>query len=168
MSGISPIDREIRGIHVLVGIVAFFLAVATVDAVMIYRAVSTFSGTDTQDAYRKGLAYNARIAEEGVQNARDWRTEHTFDAATGAFRVTIKDRTGSGVDGLAVAARIGRPATSQFDRDLALKSEGSGVYAATIDGLSDGTWVMVLDASYGDAPQNNLLYRAKVRLWKQP
>ncbi len=161
-------DWEIRGVHVLVGIVGFFLTVAAVDAVMIYRAVSTFSGTDTQDAYRKGLAYNARIAEEGVQNARDWKVEHAFDTATGAFSVIFKDRTDSTVDGLIITARVGRPATNQFDRDISLTPEGGGRYAATISGLTEGTWVLILEANDANAPQTNTLYRAKVRLWKQP
>src|SRR4051794_24048366 len=44
-------SREVTGRMVLVGLVAFFAAVAGVNAVMIWAAVSTFGGVETESSY---------------------------------------------------------------------------------------------------------------------
>ena len=42
---------------------------------MIYKALTTFGGVETPDAYRKGLAYNQRIAAEEAQAGLGWHDE---------------------------------------------------------------------------------------------
>jgi nitrogen fixation protein FixH len=156
----------ISGRHVLVAMVAFFCTVTAVDGVMIYKAVSTFGG-DTADAYRIGLNYNQRIAEEQSQDQLGWTQTVAYEAADSRLSVTLKDRDGRGIDNLNLTATIGRPATSTSDRDLKLTSVGDGKYRASLPDLPEGTWAIDLTASKGDAG-NRIVYRSKVRLWKQP
>ncbi|WP_045838010.1 FixH family protein [Hyphomicrobium sp. 99] len=157
----------INGWHVLFGMIAFFLIVTAVDGVMIYKAVSTFGG-DTPDAYRTGLLYNQRIAEERRQDERGWTESTKFDGRTGTFSVTLKDHAGHGVDGLQITGTIGRPATDIADHNLVLTAAGGGTYSTVVPNLSEGTWDISLVASQGDGAQRSIVYRAKARLWKQP
>ena len=124
--------------------------VTAVDGVMIYDALSTFGG-DTPDAYRTGLLYNQRIAEERRQDELGWTESTNFDNATGVFSVTLKDRDGRGVEDLQIAATVGRPATDIADHKLVLAAAGGGVYSAVVPNLAEGTWDVSLVASQGDA-----------------
>jgi nitrogen fixation protein FixH len=162
-----PVRSGINGWHVLFGMIAFFVTVTAVDGVMIYDAISTFGG-DTPDAYRTGLLYNQRIADERRQDELGWTEATKFDSATDVFTVTLKDREGRGIDDLQMTGSIGRPATDVADRNLVLAAEGEGAYTVTLPNLAEGNWDISLFASQGDAARRSVVYRSKVRLWKQP
>lgn len=169
MKQTSPVQSGLSGWHVLFGMIAFFLTVTAVDSVMVYKAVSTFGG-DTPDAYRTGLLYNQRIAEERRQDELGWTQTTTFDSANSVFSLRLKNRDGRGVDGLHVAGSVGRPATDVADHNLALTAAGDGVYTITLPNLAEGNWDISLLARQGDVSQGSgtVVYRSKVRLWKQP
>lgn len=169
MKQMNPAQYGLNGWHVLFSMIAFFLAVIAVNGVMIYKAVSTFGG-DTPDAYRTGLLYNQRIADERRQNELGWAEAITFDNASDILHLTLKDRGGSGVDSLHVTGTIGRPTTDVADRNLVLTAAGDGVYAIKLSNLAEGEWDVSLIASQIDAHDgnSNVVYRSKVRLWKRP
>lgn len=47
----------------LLGLILFFLAVATVDGYFVYKALSTHTGVVVDKPYERGLKYNEIIAE---------------------------------------------------------------------------------------------------------
>ena len=51
--------------------VAGFVVVVAVNAVMLTLALGTFNGLSTDGAYDRGLAYNQTLAAEAAQQARD-------------------------------------------------------------------------------------------------
>ncbi|RUO98503.1 FixH family protein [Hyphomicrobium sp.] len=157
----------INGWHVLFGMIAFFLTVTAVNGVMIYDAISTFGG-DTPDAYRTGLHYNQRIAQQRQQDQLSWTEESKFDTSTGIFSTTLKDRDGHGLSGLSVKGSVGRPATDRADRAIIFNEIGSGTYRVNLTDLSPGTWDLSFFVSETDAKPENVVYRSKARLWKQP
>jgi nitrogen fixation protein FixH len=157
----------INGWHVLFGMIAFFVAVSAVNGVMIYKAVQTFSG-ETPDAYRAGLAYNDRIAEERRQEQLGWKEVSKFDDATGKFSIALQDRDGLGVDGLQITAMVSRPATDRADHTITLAAAGSGSYVAVLPDLAEGAWELSLSANRAGDARRDVVYRSKVRLWKQP
>jgi nitrogen fixation protein FixH len=167
MTSLAKDQSGIRGWHVLVAMLAFFVTVTAVNSVMIYDALSTFGG-DTPDAYRAGLAYNQRIAEQAAQDRLGWTETSAFDAAKSEFRFTLKDRDGQGIDGLRVTASVGRPATDVFDHEIPLRAEGQGTYVGTLTGITEGTWLASVAASRDEGGHGDIVYRSKVRLWKQP
>lgn len=164
----APAARPLRGAHVIGGFVAFFVALAAIDAVLIFLAVSTFGGLETSDAYRKGLAYNATIAEAGAQAARGWSDVTAIDRTTGALETEIRDRDGHGVINLAVVARIGRAATNSFDRTIVLEPVGAGRYAAPVADLAAGGWIAAIEARSTGRTERPVVYRSKARVWRQP
>lgn len=160
-------EFRITGRHVLVATVGFFLTIATVDGIMIYQAVSTFGGLETQDAYRKGLTYNRRIAESAAQEQLGWSQVVAFDASAGTLSVTLKDRDGKPVEGMSLSAKVGRPATNAYDRGITLEDNGAGVYEAAVAGLGNGTWTVEVAARGSRNPEAAVVYQSKARVWKQ-
>ncbi len=167
MTQAASVQNGIRGWHVLFGMIAFFVIVTAVNSVMIYKALATFSG-ETPDAYRSGLDYNQRIAEARTQAKLGWTEATKFDASTGTFTVTLKDRDGHGVDGLQVTAAVGRLATDVADHDFTLTPGGNGSYSVVIPNLAEGAWEVAWAASKGQGRDRDIVYRSKGSLWKQP
>jgi nitrogen fixation protein FixH len=168
MSHVSDTPRRsfrLTGRHVIGGWIAFFAAVAATDAVLIFLAVSTFSGLETPDAYRKGLAYNGNLAAARAQDDRGWREQVALSADGAHLAIAIVDRDGRGVDDLRVTAQIGRPATTGADRRLTFSSDGAGRYTASTTDLGPGTWIASIEARAADG-SSDILLRGKARLWK--
>jgi nitrogen fixation protein FixH len=163
----TPGGRTLSGRHVLLAFVGFFAIVFAANGLMIYQAVSTFGGLDTADAYRKGLAYNERIAAAAAQAARGWSDKLDYGADTKRLRVFLSDRSGAAVSGLRVTAELKRPATNRFDQQLFLAQTGPGVYEVDAPGLEAGWWTVGLRAL---APEGDdaALYESRRRLWIKP
>lgn len=120
------------------------LVVIAVNIVMITYAIGTFPGLETDDAYRKGLAYNQTLAAARVQEARGWHVDVRYapagtaaaagaaaaaaDAHEGELVVTVVDKAGQPLYGLDVTAALVRPTREGFDRSLALEPGAAGEY----------------------------------------
>jgi len=151
---------------VLIVFLGFFATVFLVNGIMVYEALSTFAGLETADSYRKGLAYNARIAEGAAQAQRGWRDRLAYVSDTQRVRIDIADPAGAGVPGLAITGEIGRAATDRFDRKLAFVETGPGAYEADAAGLEPGWWTVDIEGRGGAA--GDVLYEARERLWIKP
>jgi nitrogen fixation protein FixH len=162
----SSSHGTLNGRHVLLTFIGFFLIVFAVNGIMVYKAESTFAGLDTDDPYRKGLDYNERIAVAAAQSRLGWRDQTDYVPATRHLRVTLTDKAGGAVSGLAVTAELERPATSRFDQKLPLTQTGPGIYEADVSGLDAGTWTVDVRARNGE--DDAALYEARRRLWIKP
>lgn len=161
--------RTLSGRHVLFGLIAFFAIVFIADAYMIYKAVSTFGGLEIEDAYRKGLAYNDRIAAADMQAKTGWRDRVEYLPQTERLRVSLLDRDGTGVSGLTITASIGRPATNRFDRELSFVPTGPGTYETAVPAIESGWWTVAMLATRSTRDhRNETVYEAKRRLWIKP
>src|SRR5262245_30122302 len=65
-------EFQVTGRMVLAALLGFFGLVAGVNAAMIYAAVSTFGGVETESSYRAGLAFAREAATVAAQDARHW------------------------------------------------------------------------------------------------
>jgi nitrogen fixation protein FixH len=158
----SNADPVIKGRHVLLGLIAFFGVMLLANAILLYLAVTTYSGGDTSNAYQKGLHYNATLEAAKLQSERGWRTELAYDDRTRRLILKVLDRTAAPVTGLHVAVSLERPATDRNDRKVALKELGEGIYAAAID-LAPGAWVVAIVSRPGRKGGDSA-YRLKQRL----
>lgn len=172
MSSASSLPRSrrrgLRGGHVLLVFIGFFVTVFLVNGVMIYEALSTFGGLETPDAYRKGLAYNERIAKGAAQAQRGWHDSLAYVPEMQRVRVDVTDPGGAGVPGLVISGEIGRPATDRFDRRLDFTQTGPGTYEADAAGLEPGWWTVDLEARKSASAGGEVLYEARERLWIKP
>lgn len=154
--------REITGRTVLVCFVAFFALIAAVNAVMIRFAVTTFAGTETDSAYRAGLAYNGEEAAANTQDALRWTVDGAFarDAAGEAvLTIDVKDARRAPVTGVEVSARLAHPLNSRLDRRFVLNRTATGAYRGSTD-AEPGKWTLTLEVTRDQAR----LYRSVSRL----
>ncbi len=161
-SGSSP---EISGRHALLGFIAFFSVVFLANGVMLYWALVTHAGVETRDAYRKGLAYNARIAEADRQRTRGWRDDVSIIPGKQQLQVAMSTSDGTPVTGLIVTAMLGRPATSRFDSSLRFREAKPGRYVTAMSKLGKGNWLVIVEARQRAGENARVIYRAKRRLW---
>lgn len=140
----SPTGFRVRGVHVLAMFVGFFLVVIAVDTVFTVMAIRTFPGQVSGTPYEDGVAYNRKLAQLSAQARLGWRAS-AQGGEGGAVEVRIQDRDGAPVSGLAVQARLERPATEAGRKTTALAETAPGTYVARVDGLS-GAWDLSLVA----------------------
>lgn len=157
----------LRGGHVLAIFLGFFITVVAVDGLMIYQAVSTFGGLETQDAYRKGLAYNQRIAQDAEQSLAGWRDEVKVVGSPHRLHVALRDQSAAAIAGKRLIATVGRPATERFDMTLELVEISPGIYEAALPAASEGSWIVDLSA-YDANASGSPLYQARRRAWIGP
>lgn len=165
----SPDEQGLRGRHVLGAMVAFFAVIVVADAIMIYKAVSTFGGVDNTNAYRDGLAYNTRIASAERQAALGWHDTIELLSDPARLRVSLKDASGTAPAVTTVEATLGRPATNSVDKLLRLAEVVPGVFEAPVgDDLGPGAWIATVRAFHGNTTTTEPVYQMRRRLWIAP
>jgi nitrogen fixation protein FixH len=162
-------DRSpgLTGRHVLAILLGFFAFIFVVNGVFMYAALSTNSGLDEQDSFRKGLSYNDRIADDARQLSLGWTSSVELVADGSALSLAVTDRDGKPVTGLEIEGVLGRPATSTFDHKLKLAETAPGRYAAALKGVGEGTWAAEIQGTRKGAGDAVVLHLHK-RLWVKP
>lgn len=134
--------------------VASFVIVAAVNGVFIYFASVSWTGLQTEDAYEKGLAYNATIDAAKAQEKLGWKASVSFDALGengGRLTVDLADRDGAPIDGASVHGLAVRPTREGLDQEINLAAVGRGRYAADIELPLPGVWDIKLSARRDNA-----------------
>lgn len=152
---------EIRGRHVLLSIVLFFVFVFAVDGAFMYFAIRTFPGQTVDNPYEAGLAYNRDLAARRAQAALGWRAEVTPREA-GVIDVAFRDREGRPVAGLDISAKLERPATEAGRIEPAFREIGPGLYRAAT-GAAPGGWDLTVSAA--DAAGRNFGFEHRL-VWR--
>ena len=161
--------REITGRHVLWAMIIFFGLIFAANGAFLYEALSTYSGVVSNEPYRKGLAYNERIAADKVQQALGWNSEIALTESGDGLDIVLNDRNGNPVTGLGFDGRIGRPATQAMDVTLDIKESAPGRYKAAFARLADGAWEVELAAKELTRNGDKIVWRAKKRIrWTTP
>lgn len=164
--------RETRGLsgrHVLFAMLAFFGVVVVADAIMIYKAVSTFGGVDNANAYRDGLSYNTRIARAERQSALGWSETVEIVPGPARLRVSIAGAAGTAPAPARMEAVVGRPATNRADTRLQLVQVAPGVFEAPVGrDLEPGAWIATVRAFEAGAGAAEPVFQARRRLWIAP
>ena len=147
----------LNGRRVLAIFLGFFAVIFLANGSMVYVALDTFTGLDTEDAYRKGRGYNDILADAERQRALGWRANVTTQTRAGPedpfstqITVTMTDAGGQPLDGLHVSATFRRPAYAGEDRSLTLKSQGYGLYRGAVGLPAPGNWQLRLAATRAD------------------
>lgn len=154
--------RELTGKTVLICFVGFFGIVATVNAIMIRAAVTTFAGTETASAYKAGLGYKNEEAAAAAQAKLDWHVDGRFlHVASGEtiLTVDVKDKSQLPVYGIAVAARLAHPLNARLDRALELARMADGSFRGAAEAAA-GQWTLTIDVTR----DGERLYRTKSRV----
>jgi nitrogen fixation protein FixH len=149
MTASSPTPRPITGRFVLIAVVSFFLVVIGVNVVMMQLAIATLPGTEVDNAYSAGLAYQHEIEAAQQQRMRNWNVEaHVERNPDGAaiLKVHARDAGGMALGGLSVSGRLERPTDRRNDQSFEVGERGGGDYRGTAHGVAAGQWDLVIEA----------------------
>lgn len=118
--------------------VGAFAVIIAVNAVMVWFAVSSFSGLAVQGPFDRGRHYDDVIAEAERQRALGW----TADVAVrdGRIVLAVAGRDGAPLDRLEVTGVLARPAEALAPVPLALHADGGGRYSAAVRPPKAGQW----------------------------
>ena len=157
-------DRQTRprltGWVVLFYLLSFFGVVTGVNGVMIYEALSTMRGVDTESAYQAGRMFEQDVAMLKSQDARHWQVDAKLTPApdgTG-LELVARDDAGHVLTGMAASASFERPTDRGLDRNVALTENSAGQYYGKAQ-LIPGQWDLVIAISR----QGQQLFRSKNR-----
>ena len=147
---------------VLVGLVAFFAAVAGVNAVMIWAAVSTFGGVETESSYQAGLVFARETAAVAAQDALHWQVKAKVSGAAGATLVEVvaTDAADRPVSGLQAVARLVHPNDKRADHLVVLNEGAPGQFRGH-SGTLVGQWDLVIELSR----EGTRMFRSKNRIF---
>lgn len=150
----GPSGRPFRfsGRMMLACMVGFFLVVSGANAVMMTVAIRTMPGVDVKSAYETSQRFNGEIARMQAQAERGWQASAELRRAgtDAVVTLSLRDRTGAPVTGLAVAARLEHPAARREDHEAALGETAAGDYAAAIPNVHGGGWTLAITATRGE------------------
>lgn len=142
------------GWHFLISIVGFFGVVITANVTMAYFAINTFSGLETDDAYRKGRDYNQTLEAAKLQEALGWQEKLTLvkngSGINAAHYITLTLAGAEAETGLAATLLIRRPATDANDQMINLVETTPGTFVGVIKLLDEGRWKRSLVIAKGD------------------
>jgi nitrogen fixation protein FixH len=147
---------------VLFCFIGFFAVVATVNAIMIRAALTTFAGTETASAYKASLAYKDEEAAALAQAALNWHVEgRIVRTMTGQaiLTVDVRDKNRLPVYGIDVSARLAHPLNSRLDHDIALSRIADGSFHGATEATA-GQWALTLEVNR----EGNRVFRTKSRV----
>ena len=153
---------KLTGSKVLLAMMAFFALVFTVNGLMAYLAVSTFSGVQTDKPYESGLAFNREIARARAQEGQGWQVDEQISReASGAVILTIRimDGAHAPITGLTLNTILKSPADSHKDCLVVVTEEKSGVYSGTTH-CAAGQWDLDTQAQ----KDGDMVYRSINRI----
>lgn len=127
----------ITGRHVLWGLVGGFGVIFLVNGAFVYFATTTFPGNDTDDPYRRGLAYNETLAADRAQRLNGWTAD--ILASSSGIELVLQRAADQPGSGLVVAGELRRRGAPEDDRILVFKEAGAGRYVAEVE-LAAGRW----------------------------
>lgn len=151
-SGPRPSDKWIPWYIVL-----FFVFITCVLSVFTWVAVSTHTGTVTDDAYQKGLAYNDTIHKADAQAAFGYVP--MLARAGDDIRFTLADAAGHPVELSQASLWLFRPVNARDDLRADMRVEGSGTAVFSADGLAAGLWEVRVRA---ETPKGSYQYSKRM------
>lgn len=145
----SIFKGELTGRKVLAYFVGFFFVVFGANAIMTYVAVTTFSGVETDDAYRKGRDYNETLAKARAQQALGWNVSLQI-AQPGprqlSVSASIQGDQGAPLSDMVVSATLRRPTHQGMDQEGMLIEIAKGTYTRQFNLPASGNWQVNIKA----------------------
>jgi nitrogen fixation protein FixH len=136
MSATTPDHDPRRGRWIPWAFVGGMAIVVAVNLVLVWFAVTTFTGVTVPRSYERGRGYDAVLAEAARQDALGWRADVTL--AGGRLAVVATDRDGRALPGR-VEGLLLRPLEGT-EIPLRFAPTGGGRWAAEVTPPQRGQW----------------------------
>jgi len=134
----SPSDRWIPFY-----IYGFFIALVLVLVPMCVIAIKTYTGTVTDNAYEKGLAYNHTLEADKRMKNLGWQGDlQVKKLQNGHIAVTfqLKDKSGRNLKNAEVELWLIRPTQAKLDQKSKMSIQVDGYYTTDIILPEAGLW----------------------------
>ena len=152
-------SHQLTGRSVLIIFIGFFLVVFAANGIMTFLAIDTFSGIETEDAYRKGRDYNQVIEEGRAQEALSWQAVMNAQSLGNSrlgIGINVLGKDGLPRQGANVALTLMRPAEQGKDVIVTLQETEAGVFASEIDLPEPGNWKAFVTVTLGNGEEFRL------------
>jgi nitrogen fixation protein FixH len=141
-SGRAP--RPITGRTVLLYFVSFFGIIFAMNFYMVRVAISSFSGVETESAYKAGLSFKNDVAAAHAQDARHWSVEASLQRGDSVgVTITARGAQGQALSGLTPEIRLAHPTDKRRDVPLDFAELGPGQFKS-LTALPEGQWDLVI------------------------
>jgi nitrogen fixation protein FixH len=131
--------RPFSGRKFLAILIAAFVVVGAVNGLMIWYALSTWSGLVSDSAFQEGLGFDRVLAESRAEAALGWRADIGFERE-GKLTVTLADASAKPLAGMQISASFLRPTREGFDSKATLTEAAPGRYEAIVHLPLPGQW----------------------------
>lgn len=129
-----------RSRHIPWLFVGGFGIVITVNAVMVWFAVSSFSGLYTVKPRERGLHFNEVVAEQQARDILGWKVQTSWRAADNRLEVMVRDSAGQPLTGARVTVELVRPVEKRVPIAVAMSAVDLGLHAGTVGLPARGNW----------------------------
>jgi len=147
------VARPITGRQVLWGFIGFFGLIFAANAVLVFLALDSWTGLETEHHYQKGLAYNRVLEADARQHELGWTgniAARSLPEGRARLEISLSDRDGKPLDGATVVAKFIRPTVEGYDFTTPLTPAGPGQYLAEVALPLAGQWDMRVVAQRAD------------------
>jgi len=153
--------RPLTGRRVLFYLVSFFSVVFAMNIVMARIAVSSFSGVETESAYKAGLSFKNDVAAAHAQDARHWSVEAALQRGGAATRIAIsaRDAENRAIAGLVPEIRLAHPTDRRHDVLLEAVEVAPGRFECETP-LRQGQWDLMISFKRAE----DTVFRSKSRI----
>ncbi len=157
----SRAPRILTGRMVLFYFMAFFGVVFTMNFFMVRVAISSFSGVETESAYKAGLSFKNDVAAAHAQDARHWAVEASLQRGGDATRliITARDEGFRPLPGLTPEVRLAHPTDKRRDVPVEFVEVTAGRFQ-NLTPMPQGRWDLVIALKRAD----ETVFRSKSRI----
>src|SRR5918995_3677328 len=141
----SRARRILTGRMVLFYFIAFFGVIFAMNFYMVRVALSSFSGVETESAYKAGLSFKNDVAAAHAQDARHWTVEASLQRGGDATRViiTARDAQAQPLLGLTPEVRLAHPTDKRRDIPVEFVEVTAGRFQ-NLTPMPQGQWDLVI------------------------
>jgi len=152
--------KPITGRTVLIYFLGFFGVIFAMNIYMVRVAVSSFSGVETESAYKAGLSFKNDVAAANAQDARQWSVEASLHRGdTTGLTIVARDAGGQALAGLTPEVRLAHPTDKRRDLLVEFVELTSGQFK-NLTALPEGQWDLVI----GLKRETETVFRSKSRV----
>lgn len=138
--------RQFTGKHMLLVVFLFFGTIISVNMIMAYNAIRSWTGLVVKNSYVESQKFNAHLAAEAAQKALGWKGSVAY--ADGLLSYELLNKDGQPVKVEYAAAEVRRPSHEREDQTLTLYPANDR-YEATFE-LGYGAWDVFVTTKSAD------------------
>ncbi len=152
--------RVLTGRMVLIYLLTFFGIIFAMNFFMIRVAISSFSGVETESAYKAGLSFKNDVAAAHAQDALHWNVEANLQRGeTPHIVITARDAKAQSINGLTPEIRLAHPTDKRRDVPVEFVETTAGQFQS-LTPIPEGRWDLVIGLKRGD----EIVFRSKSRI----